>query len=472
MPASAAGYATSDLPDLVPMFPTLVGEDQRVPVYMDTFEKPGRTLYRFDAVIWVKSGTGVLDVYRDPLTKRTYQIVWKGGLPTTTPMPDEAPPAADANWERVDRTAAGAAFYTLGTTWHFAAAAQYTLLVPGGTPHVSDKVGFCFFDTWGGGVTSYYTSDNPSPYGSFWCYSPGDGTKVVRMGMSPGLGDYYWSQLKYQWVDVTDLAPGQYTLRGDVNPTGVLLEQDRTNNRLDDVRTIPGPTASSGAEQTPQDRSVQIPLSGTIVGPAIPARRSDEGVCASDIDRTITVAQCYATTTADGPLSFRVLSAPAHGTVKIVQTGAQSATATFAPDAGYAGTDRFTYRTTDARGLVSQPATVSVDVQPPAGGGGGTTGGPTTPAPKVRVSLRTIGGVHLRRVVRLRVTLTNTSRLTVALRVRRGKRTITPMTRTFGRRGGVVAFTPRTAGTYVVRLRYTVGGRVFHSAPLTLRIGS
>jgi hypothetical protein len=119
VPATGAGYMQSDLPDLVPMFPSIANPDQQVPVYMDTLEKPGRTLYRFDAVIWVKSGTGVLDVYRDPVTKHTYQIVWKGGVPTTPTLPDAAPPASDPNWERVDRTAAGAAFYTLGTTWHF-----------------------------------------------------------------------------------------------------------------------------------------------------------------------------------------------------------------------------------------------------------------------------------------------------------------------------------------------------------------
>ncbi|MCC6831780.1 MAG: cadherin-like domain-containing protein [Thermoleophilia bacterium] len=474
-PATGAGYAQTDLPDLVPMFPTLVDADQQVPVYMDTFEKPGRTLYRFDAVIWVKSGTGVLDVYRDPATKRTYQIIWRGGVPTTPTEPDAAPPTSDPNWEKVDRTAAGAAFYTLGTTWHFAAAAQYTLLVPGGTPHASDKVGFCFFDTWGGGITSYFPSSNPSPYGSYWCYSPADGSKVIRMGLSPGLGDYYWSQLMYQWVDVTDLQPGQYTLRGDVNPTGVLLEQDKTNNRLDDVRTIPGPTASSAAEQTPQGQAVQVPLSGTIVGPSIPARRSDQGVCASDIDRTVTIAQCFATTTADGPLTFKVLAAPAHGSVKMVQNGAQGATATYTPDAGYSGSDKFTYRTTDARGLVSQPATVNLSVQAPSGGGGtgpgpGGSGGGTVS--KVRVSLRTVGGVHVRKVVRLKVTLKNTSRLKVTLQVRRGKTTKNAMTRTFGKKGGLVAFTPRTAGTYVLRLRYKVGRVVRYSAPLVLRLGS
>lgn len=471
-PAPAAAYVPSDLPDLVPMFPTITGPFQRVPVYVDAFERPGRLLYRFDGVIWIRAGSGTLDTYRDPATGHAFQVVWSGGLPTTPTSPDGPPPPSDPNWTAVDRTAAGANFYVQAESWKFASAALYSVLVPGGPPRISDKVGFCFFDTWGGGATSYFPTENPSPYGSYWCHQPEDGSATVRMGISPGLGDYYWSQLKYQWVDVTDLTPGPYTLRAQVNPGNVVLESDITNNRLDDVRTIPGPTADSAGYQVAAGSTASIALSGGIVGPEIPARASDQGVCAGDIAPTVTVAQCYAVTTAGGPLTFQVQRGPAHGTVRVQAAGAQRATATYTPDAGYSGPDSFTYRTTDARGLVSQPATISLDVLgaggPGPGGGGGGGSGPT--APRLRVGLRTVGALQVGRVARLRVTLSRPVRLRVTLQLRSGRRYRKLMTRVVTRAHPMVAFRPRARGRYVLRLRYTIGGRVAYSPTMTVTL--
>lgn len=471
-PASAgASYVKADLPDLVPLFPTIVSQYQYVPYYVDALERPGRLLYRFDGVIWDTSGSGALDVYRDPATGHAFQVVWSGGLPTSATSPDGPPPASDPNWTPVDRTAAGASFYLQEGSWKFASAALYSILVPGGPPRISDKVGFCFFDTWGGGATSYFPTENPSPYGSYWCHQPENGSATVRMGISPGLGDYYWSQLKYQWVDVTDLTPGPYTLRGQVNPGGVILESDTTNNQLDDVRTIPGPTADSASDQVAAGSTVSIPLSGGIVGPQIPARASDQGACAGDIAPTIPLSQCYVVTTLGGPLTFQVQRAPAHGSVKIQPAGAQRATATYAPAAGYSGPDSFTYRSTDARGLVSQPATVSLDVlssaAPGPGGGGGGSG---TTGPLPRVGLRTMGVVRLGKVVRLRVTLSRATRLRVTLQVRTGRRYRNVMSRVVTRKRGVVAFRPRARGRYFLRLRYTFRGRVAYSPRMTLNI--
>lgn len=462
------------------MFPIIVSQDQRVPVYVDALEKPGRLLYRFDGVIWVRSGSGTLDVFRDPATGRAFQVVWSGGLPTTPTSPEALPPGSDPNWTPVDRTAAGASFYVpAGGSWHFSSAALYSVLVPGGPPRISDKVGFCFFDSWGGGATSYFPTVNPNPYGSYWCRQPENGSAPVRMGISPGLGDYYWSQLKYQWVDVTDLTPGPYTLRAQVNPGGVILESDTTNNKLDDVRTIPGPTAASAGYQVGAGSAASIALSGSIVGAEIPARASNQGVCAGNIERTVTIEQCYTVTTAGGPLTFQIQRGPAHGTVRVQAAGAQRATATYTPDAGYSGPDSFTYRTTDARGLVSPPATISLDVLGPGGpkpsGGGGGAPGPA--APRLRVGLRTLGALQVGRVARLRVTLSRPVRLRVTLQLRSGHRYRNSgyryrklMTRVVTRAHPVVAFRPRARGRYVLRLRYTIDGRVAYSPTMTVAL--
>lgn len=474
VPSAAGAYTTSDLPDLVPMLPSFTGDHNPVPVYVDTLRLPGRVLYRFDAVIWIRAGSGALDVYRDPATGQTFQIVWNGGLPPGEQNPNELP--SGSNWTAVDRTAAGASLFIIDGTWHFGSAALYSVQVPGGPPRISDKVGFCFFDTWGAGVTSYYKTFEESPYQSWWCRQDPNGSQLVRMGVSPGLGDYYWSQLKYQWVDVTDLPPGEYTLRAQVNPGNVLLEQDYTNNRLDDVRMIPGATADSAGEQVPSGGTVQIPLSGTIVGADVPVRNSDQGACVAP-DNDIPADTCWGTTTGGAKLSFAVVRGPAHGTVRIQETALQRATAVYTPAPGYSGADSFTYRTTDPRGLASLPATVTLQVLAPGGGtpgggGGGTTPGtgPTTSAPALRVGLRTIGTARVGKLVRFKVTLSRSTRLKVTLQLRQGRRYRNLMSRQVTRTKNVVAFRPKARGRYVLRLRYTLGGRVRYSAPIVLNL--
>ncbi len=58
-----------------------------------------------------------------------------------------------------------------------------------------------------------------------------------------------------------------------------------------------------------------------------------------------------------GSLTAAVSSQPSNGVVTIVDN-----TATYVPDAGYTGSDSFSYFVTDSNGAVSQPNTVSVDV--------------------------------------------------------------------------------------------------------------
>jgi hypothetical protein len=49
-------------------------------------------------------------------------------------------------------------------------------------------------------------------------------------GLSRGWADVYADDIDCQWLDVTDLASGRYTLRVTVNPDGVLPDSDLTNN--------------------------------------------------------------------------------------------------------------------------------------------------------------------------------------------------------------------------------------------------
>jgi hypothetical protein len=88
------------------------------------------------------------------------------------------------------------------------------------------KVGFCILDSdpWNlslpGEVGPYYRgtmcSTNPSALSN-------------RMGISVGWGDEYEYYLAWQWVDITGLPGGTYTVRAKVDPNGFFLEKDETN---------------------------------------------------------------------------------------------------------------------------------------------------------------------------------------------------------------------------------------------------
>src|SRR5262249_25623600 len=52
----------------------------------------------------------------------------------------------------------------------------------------------------------------------------------TNQGISAGWGDLYGHDLDCQWVDVTDVPPGEYDLAVTVDPDGVLAESNPANN--------------------------------------------------------------------------------------------------------------------------------------------------------------------------------------------------------------------------------------------------
>ena len=97
-------------------------------------------------------------------------------------------------------------------------------------------------------------------------------------------------------------------------------------------------------------------LSGSVVAPEVPARRS--GGCVPGSSRS-----CYMWTDASGPLRFAVVREPAHGTVALAP-GADGlhSVATYTPGAGFSGEDSVLFAATDGRGLTSPVATARVGV--------------------------------------------------------------------------------------------------------------
>ena len=67
----------------------------------------------------------------------------------------------------------------------------------------------------------------------------------ANQGISRGFSDFYDAGLPCQWIDITGVAPGDYTLRIDVNKPRpdaalpILVERDYGNNSLEVLVTIP-----------------------------------------------------------------------------------------------------------------------------------------------------------------------------------------------------------------------------------------
>jgi hypothetical protein len=100
--------------------------------------------------------------------------------------------------------------------YHFSGYASYELLDGDSVLVTGRKQAFCLLDTIqipAGTGTPYYTCEN--------------------QGITAGWADSYPNFLPCQWIDITDVAPGAYTLRIRINPTMAFEESDYSNNQLD-----------------------------------------------------------------------------------------------------------------------------------------------------------------------------------------------------------------------------------------------
>jgi lysyl oxidase len=110
--------------------------------------------------------------------------------------------------------------------YHVKRMASYHLWSTRGTLRDS-KIGFCFFDT-----TPSYLSLPRAPKTRHYLQS-GCGTfrsTSTRTGISVGWGDKYPWNFAYQWIDITGVPTGSYTLRFAVDLFGYFIEKSDTNN--------------------------------------------------------------------------------------------------------------------------------------------------------------------------------------------------------------------------------------------------
>jgi len=111
--------------------------------------------------------------------------------------------------------------------WHIQGVMLYQLWSADGITRRGTKVGFCFLDSYPYDLT---LPDAPGSqvYPEHLCGDRGDLTN--RMGLSVGWGDDYPANFAYQWIDISTLPPGDYTVQARADEANWYLESNETNN--------------------------------------------------------------------------------------------------------------------------------------------------------------------------------------------------------------------------------------------------
>ena len=111
--------------------------------------------------------------------------------------------------------------------WHIQGVMLYQMWSANGAVRRGTKVGFCFLDSY-----RYNLSMPGAPQSQVYperlCGDRGDLTN--RMGLSVGWGDDYPANFAYQWIDISTLAPGDYTVQARADEQNWYLESNETNN--------------------------------------------------------------------------------------------------------------------------------------------------------------------------------------------------------------------------------------------------
>jgi hypothetical protein len=221
--------------------------------------------------------------------------------------------------------------------WHLQRVAKYSLWNASKTAEVApaQKVGFCLEDSEHVephvGPSNPVYADSVPPFRDF-CQQYRPNATGLYEGISPGWRDAYTRDLGFQWVDASNVPPGEYWLREDVNPLGVIKETGGANSPAyaTSATVIPGYDALAQATST----------------------QSGEA-------RTVTLTSKAWNDSATP--KYTIASRPQHGTLGAVSKNE----VTYTPEAGYSGSDSFTFSAADPNSpFPTSPeiATVSIEV--------------------------------------------------------------------------------------------------------------
>jgi hypothetical protein len=227
--------------------------------------------------------------------------------------------------------------------WHLQHVAAYSLWNAQQTAEVapSQKVGFCLEDSEHveniGPEQGVYVDYGPHPREFCRQYHP-EATEVFE-GISEGWRDVYDADLAFQWVDVSNVLPGEYRLRAEVNPEHFIREAPGPKPPAYAAK----PTVVPGFDAQAQTRNVEVDQSVAVI------LTSQRWSGIEPFEQPSTTP------------SYTIVTPPTHGTLGVVN-GDQ---VTYVPSNGYSGTDSFTFEAKDPTSsfpLSPAVATVSIYV--------------------------------------------------------------------------------------------------------------
>jgi hypothetical protein len=354
--------ARSPAASAAPILPFLVADPpSNTSLAVDTSTGKAQLLLRFNGYVHNK-GPGALDFRgRREAPKVSKQVMEEAeraaskeeGLPQKTEE-ELAVPAMNVfqrlfttneqqtNIERahVDEASSGEMVYVSADGhhhWHLNHVARYSLWNASKTAEVAPamKVGFCLEDSQhvetSIGPSSPVYADNVAPYRDF-CQQYHPYATSLFEGISAGWRDLYSSNLAFQWVNASNVLPGEYWLREDINPLGFVKEASGTK-----------PPAYAA--------------SATVI-PGFDAQPKTAFVSAGQQTALTLTSKAYSDSATP---AYKIVSAPAHGSLGTINGGK----VTYAPAAGYTGPDSFTFSAADPNSQFPESpavATVSLEV--------------------------------------------------------------------------------------------------------------
>jgi Lysyl oxidase/Bacterial Ig domain len=348
-----ASSPTPQLPDLVADPPDTISLEvsEETPTHLHTAAK---LLLRFDGYVH-NVGPGPLDFRgsreappnpSEPAVPKmnVFQRIYEYELTAGPPPPIESTPyenrQSNATLEYVSADG--------HKHWHLQHVAYYSLWNAEKTAEVApaQKVGFCLEDSQHvepekGPATPVY-SDNVAPYRHFCQQEKPEATSLFE-GISPGWRDLYESSLAFQWVDISNVLPGKYWLREDIDPEHLIQQapEPKPPAYAQEETIVPGFDAQPQVTSTPSGQPLAVTLSS----------RRWEG--SGELEKPSVTP------------SYEIVTPPQHGILGAISGN----TIAYVPVAGYSGPDSFTFAARDPNShFPASPAVASVliDVNSPA----------------------------------------------------------------------------------------------------------
>ena len=222
----------------------------------------------------------------------------------------------------------------------------------------SSKVGFCLYDV---DMVVGFPDPPPQTYdgGGNFCQTGNPTADYLEMGTSQGWRDVYSFILDLQWIDVTELSPGNYLLAARADPLDRVVELDETNNGYEFGNApaiVPGHVAQPFALDI--DASLDFDLTVETYTTTIDEDPRDFVVPGSTPECPIgsNGLLCAQDNVSypKGTLEYTLHTLPSHGTLTqgaipvVVGSPITSSTLTYTPEVGYRGPDPFIYSAADS----------------------------------------------------------------------------------------------------------------------------